>query len=102
MKTKEEVLSLLEKLGKTKEDVANKLQSLGIKGERNKCYSCPLAQYLIKNGIGLKVPFVVEVRVGVGVNWYWYPISKYPQLQGIRDFILAFDRGEFPQLESET
>ena len=95
IKTKKEVLSLLKKLGKTKEDIAKNLCSLNIKGERNKCSSCPIAQYLVKNGVEIGV-----VGVGVRVTRYWFPISEYPQLQGIRDFILAFDRGEFPQLEN--
>src|ERR1700722_6769143 len=103
-KTKEKILALLENLGKTKEEVAAKLVSLGIKGEQKKCYSCPITQYLINNGVALlatiALDFVfglagVAVAVAFGGGVYWFPISKYPQLQGVRDFILAFDRGEF-------
>jgi hypothetical protein len=105
MKTKEEVLALLVALGSTAQEVADKLVSLGIKGERKKCRTCPIAQYLISNGVPAAFAnsvggwFVVGVEVEVGF-YYWYPLSTY-QIAGVQDFVLAFDRGEYPQCEKE-
>jgi hypothetical protein len=107
MKTKEEVLALLVALGTTAEEVANKLVSLGIKGNRERCRTCPIAQYLISNGVASWVVLadgagggVALGDVGGEVSYYRYPLSTYP-LASVRDFILAFDRGEYPQCEKE-
>ena len=51
MKTKKEVLALLESLGRNEKEVADKLWSMGIKGEKRKCKTCPIAQYLVRNGV---------------------------------------------------
>jgi hypothetical protein len=105
MKTQEEVLALLIALGTTTQEVAEKLVSLGIRGNKGMCTSCPIARYLIANEVEVRrvanrdVDEAVEVRVGVGVSSYWYYIRDYPQLQGVRDFILAFDGGDYPQCE---
>jgi hypothetical protein len=103
MKTEKEVLALLVALGKTKDEVAEKLFVLGIRGKRGKCLTCPIAQYLIENGVDARVGVwawglgVVGV-VGVG-GFYYYSIDEYPAIIPIRDFILAVDQGEYPQLE---
>jgi hypothetical protein len=68
------------------------------------CTSCPIARYLIANEVEVRRVAnwddkAVEVGVGVGVSSYWSYIRDYPQLQGVRDFILAFDGGDYPQCE---
>jgi hypothetical protein len=104
-KSKEEVLALLVALGTTSQEVANKLQYLGIRGKRKQCLTCPIAQYLVSNefGFGVEVGLAGEVVSVAGIGrvalGHWYSILKYHQLQGIRDFILDFDRGKYPQLE---
>jgi hypothetical protein len=103
-KSKEEVLDLLVALGATRQEVADKLLSLGIRGNRDACVSCPIAQYLIANGVALGYGGVGYGlgRIGISVSLdvvHLYPIRKYPQLLGIRGFILAFDYGEYPKLE---
>jgi hypothetical protein len=104
MKTKEEVLSLLLALGASKEEVANKLHALGIRGKRRECSSCPIAQFLAKNDVGVGVGVAVAVGVGVwvGVEYYSYLLRHYPAIAPIQTFIHAFDRGEFPQLEEAS
>ena len=99
IKSKEEVLALLVELGSSADEIAAKLQSLGIRGNKGNCRSCPIAQYLVANGV--EVGFGVGVGVGVGVaaGSYYYSISYYPQLLGVHSFILGFDRGEYPKCE---
>jgi hypothetical protein len=107
MKTKEEVLALLVDLGADEKAVVNKLLAMGIKGDRKKCRTCPIAQYLIRNGVedvvagGAGGAAGGGVGVGVGVEYYWFPLRDYPQVKPVRDFILAFDKGDYPQLEGE-
>jgi hypothetical protein len=96
-KTKEEVLALLVSLGTTSQEVADKLLSLGIRGDRNKCKTCPIAQYLVAYGV------VTWSGLGIAIgptpwNTYWYNIREYPQLKGILAFIEHFDEGKYPKL----
>jgi hypothetical protein len=103
MKSKEEVLNLLVDLGSTEDKVANKLVSLGIKGDRKKCNTCPIAQYLVSKGIDGRDGNENgdEIKIGIGIGSYWYSLATYPQITGIYNFIRAFDRGEYPQCEAE-
>jgi hypothetical protein len=101
MKSKEEIRFLLLSLGSTEDRVANKLISLGIKGERKNCTTCPIAQYLVSKGIEDGVGDENEGEVGVGVGSYWYSLATYPQLTGIYNFIRAFDEGQYPKCEAK-
>jgi hypothetical protein len=96
--SREEVLALLTALGSTEEEVANTLISLGIRGNKRECSSCPISQYLISKGV-VRGWVAVGVGQGVGVGWHWYPTCNYPQLQSVQDFIISFDKGKFPQCE---
>lgn len=101
MKSKE-VLALLVALGKTQEDIATSLRKLGIKGDRRKCRSCPIAQYLIKNNIHIEWAAVACAAGLVGIWIYSYPLCDYPQLRGISDFIFSFDAGRFSECEVQS
>jgi hypothetical protein len=103
MKTKAEILALLVDLGSTADEVAAKLISFGIKGEREKCSTCPVAQYLFSKGVVAKIndpTWFGLGGVGIGVDSYWYPLATYPQLTGVFNFIRAFDRGQYPGCEA--
>ena len=68
MKTKEEIIALLVALGKTSDEVSNSLIEKGIKGYKHLCRSCPIATYLLDNG--------VDLARGVGSmmgkrGWFW-------------------------------
>jgi hypothetical protein len=111
MKSKEEIVALLVALGSTKEEVAAKLVSLGIKGGYY-CSTCPIAQYLISNGV--KADIAVdgtardELQLGSADNYVreysidTYSINTYPKLIGVLDFVQAFDRGEYPECENPS
>jgi hypothetical protein len=103
MKSKEEVLALLLALGSTEEEIAAKLVSLGIRGDPKKYNTCPIAQYLISNGVEAGIGVGIGIKAGAGVvvghNIHWYSLIDYPQLAVIFNFIWAFDRGDFPQCE---
>jgi hypothetical protein len=75
----------LQALGNSKEEIAKSLGALGIKGEKFHCGSCPIGQYLMSKGYP-RPSSLKEVKQG---------------LMPVRDFIRAFDNGEFPELESE-
>jgi hypothetical protein len=106
MKSKAEILSLLMALGSTADEVAAKLVSLGIKGDRNECRTCPIAQYLVSNGLEAYSEMKGEgarthgLLFGVEASGYWWPLATHPQLTGVSNFILDFDRGQYPQCDS--
>ena len=95
MKTKEEVLALLLALGKTEEEVAETLVSLGIRGNKWRRGSCPIANYLLKNGF--LDAFVIANYAVIGAGDYQYLLSEHPQLTGVQSFIFDFDRGLYPK-----
>lgn len=100
-KTKEEVLALLVALGSTAHEVADKLASLGIRGNKGACASCPIALYLAINDFNADVdPYTNAIHLEFdpeGRNHYRYSLTTYPELQGVKDFIRSFDKGQFPQ-----
>src|ERR1700722_11081960 len=99
MKTKEEIIALLVALGKTSDEVSNSLIEKGIKGYKHLCRSCPIATYLLDNG--------VDLARGVGSmmgkrGWFWiggemYLLADHPELQGVIAFINNFDQDFYPQ-----
>ena len=101
MMTKGEIATLLSSLGMTANMVADTLLSLGIRGNKKRCRECPIAQFLIKNNIpfsndtGVSTSFFRIVAAG-----YTYYFEEYPNLCPIGDFIVAFDNGKYPQLET--
>ena len=87
---------LLEELGETKKEVAKKLISLGIKGKRGNCKSCPISKYLtkkrIKNAHTSKYQVFIRREIGK-------PAGKYFDLPApVYNFITAFDEGKYPHL----
>lgn len=92
---KERIIELLASLGKTAEEVAAKLLSLGFKGRLNSCLRCPIANFLYAQGLG----FIIEVTgISIYINGNWYPVMSDDRLEGVRKFIVNFDYGQFPEL----
>ena len=85
----------LKALGDTVPDIASKLKSLGIKGQTKNPSYCPIAQYLKGQGwLGPRVSGLVQVKR----TFCDAPIIDLPQ--SCKEFIRAFDCGEFPSLEN--
>lgn len=101
----DEVHEYLLSLGKTPDQVAETLQAQGIKGYRASADSCPLANALNAHyGAGVQA-FVTHTDVTLAR----YPVASDANndylivnpLQ-IAEFVEAFDRGVYPELELDT
>lgn len=92
----EQITTKLAALGNSANAVATSLEAAGITGRRGSATSCPIANYLGHAGLGIDRAYVgclnIDVRVGS------QPVSVPPPA-GAADFIRAFDRGEFADLE---
>lgn len=101
MNMKERIIELLLALGDTADKVAKTLASLGIKGNRQECNSCPIAIYLARNESKL---FDVEVTTyciaSCGQQYYLnnVPNDILDRLKGVTNFINKFDDGTYPEL----
>jgi hypothetical protein len=98
--TKRNVSILLDQLGSTPETVARSLQRAGVHGDPFLGAHCPIARYLhavvgVESGIG-KVKIGLS-RATINAPHWWWPISVALPLP-VRLFVLAFDRGQFPDL----
>lgn len=84
-------------LGTTKEEVAQNLTKLGIKGGRYTCQKCPIG-----NLIGQQSTFWESFWHGsIPIRWI-ETINNDTRYEAIRAFITAFDNGEFPDLIDST
>lgn len=98
--TKRNVSILLDQLGSTPETVARSLQRAGVQGYPFLGAHCPIARYL-HAVVGVE-PGVGKVKIGlcratINAPHWWCPISiSLPP--AVRLFVLAFDRGQFPEL----
>lgn len=96
---RDRIYAILLLLGTTADEVAEKLTSLGITGEKRHLCNCPIGRYLSVHNAGWKI----EVRLStIEVNDTWVPIAGWPglpPLNGLRDFLQAFDAGKYPLLE---
>ena len=87
----------IESLNTSDEEIAKRFQELGITGDRYSGLTCPIANF-----VRSQIP--VELRSN-GYNYvcatpnYIYVGSDSAELpKPAKQFILAFDAGEFPQL----
>jgi hypothetical protein len=98
--TKRNISILLDQLGSTPETVARSLQRAGVHGDPFLGAHCPIARYL-HAVVGVE-PGIGKVKIGlcratVNAPHWWWPISVALPLP-VRLFVLAFDRGQFPEL----
>ena len=81
----------LNELGSHEFAVAEKLEALGIKGDKFSLCHCPIAKYLIKLGfIGV---LVSPTKAKTDQQQCFLPTP-------VENFILHFDDGEYPELET--
>lgn len=98
--TRRNVSILLDQLGSTPETVARSLQRAGVQGYPFLGAHCPIARY-VHAVVGVE-PGVGKVKIGLGratINapHWWCPISVGLPVP-VRMFVMAFDRGQFPEL----
>lgn len=96
--TDEKIISLLQEMGETSQQVADFLKQQGIKGKRYNAVgmACPVKQYLTNKGLSdcsvepnwvrLTNPF------GLLLDWVLIPYA-------VANFIYDFDNGKYPELE---
>jgi hypothetical protein len=104
-KRKEKYIKALSGLGKTKEEIANSLFQLGIKGNPGCPRSCPITKYLGSVNVCLSyINNSIEIWDGYFSFPFWKEellIDELPDiLQPVVNFIISFDMGEFPNLIS--
>lgn len=98
--TKRNVSILLDQLGTTPERVAASLEGAGVQGYPFLGAHCPIARY-VHAVVGIE-PGIGKVKIGlsratINAPHWWWPISVSLPVP-IRLFVLAFDRGQFPEL----
>jgi hypothetical protein len=93
---KREVISALNKLGKTAREVADTLKEKGIIGNRRMAKTCPISQYLhsCDHPSGTQ-PSTSSCSIGYSKRGI---LSQEEIPLPVREFIDAFDAGEFPEL----
>lgn len=89
----------LDALGNTRYEVAATLTHLSIKGKFDDSSYCPIANYLRFKGYASPTALTYHIGVEIGdgksgILSCFYIVPSAP----IQDFILAFDRMEFPEL----
>jgi hypothetical protein len=89
-----ELQECIDKLGATQAEVADKLRSMGIKGEAKMSRACPIAEYLKREGCPdpLVGAFSAFENAEDGTTFVRLP-------DHIRDFTRAFDMGLYPELK---
>jgi hypothetical protein len=102
----------LESLGETSDQVADKLRELGIKGDRFSPTSCPIYNYLCKQGHDTvcsvdysRTREAVAVKTNIWNASYGEDdsIKEYFRIRPVLDFIMAFDLGkQYPDLVSPS
>jgi hypothetical protein len=101
---KHEVSVLLDQLGSTPEAVGESLRRAGVRGDPFLVSRCPVARYL--HAVVGAEPNVGKIKVGLyktvinGPRW-WRPMTIGLPLP-VRLFVLGFDRGQFPELLSQS
>jgi hypothetical protein len=101
----EEIIhDLLLKLGRTKEEVAQNLSSLGIKGIQSISASCPISNYLsreLKGIIATELSNCNNIKIIHYLNEDKCDFDEYElpsNFEQIATFVYAFDAGDFPEL----
>ena len=95
------VTSLLQSLGDDADAVAATLAWEGVTGFRSQSRNCAIARYLgavVGADPGVGVITVTQTAVCIsGIHW-WSPKVRRSLPHAIRQFIIGFDTGRYPQL----
>lgn len=91
-------------LGATPEAAKRKLTTMGFKGHRGECHSCPVAVYLLAVIDGIERVDVSYGRVRIGRTVVQYTTVEEEEIQrdmttAVEDFVNWFDNGLLPDLE---
>ncbi len=96
--TKRQIRKSLKSLGKNKDEVANTLKTLGIKGNTSQPYSCPIARYL-NQAFQLTGYDHTAWATGTRAGFMGTEV-KVPHAVG--DFIHAFDEHQYPEVDTTS
>jgi hypothetical protein len=109
---KDRIASLLSSLGNSANEIRDNLLKAGCIGERQECFSCPIANFLKQHGINayvwdnylyINVFIVVCISRDDGsVENCCFPRFIFPWVRDILSFMRSFDSGSFPELERGT
>ena len=92
----EQALQLLNDLGEDADSVARSLKAQDIKGD-HRCYTCPIAQLLLKNGAHYTmVGSMIRVYDDAAKKW----ADDFKPPASVDSFIDSFDQGAYPELET--
>lgn len=90
---RDEVEEKLRSLGDTPDAIAGALRDAGIRGERRRCHTCPLARWFEQ--------LTGEPTVVVG--WFAFVgTAEYPLPAAAQDFVALFDTGRYDELCEEV
>jgi len=90
---KQLILTLLEQLGETPEQVAEALKAKGFKGRPKQAHCCPIYHYLTSHGLDVGVtPGQISLYAPNDDCDITAPLS-------IKQFVYDFDAGKYPDLE---
>lgn len=100
--TVEDLTAALVSLGTTKDEVADSLRAARIKGDREECHSCPVAEWL-KGRFNLP-----DRNIEPSVNSDWVSLEDPSLLEDIsisspvavEEFVRAFDDRLYPDLDN--
>jgi hypothetical protein len=96
---KQDILQLLDGLGRTPGSVADSLSRSGVQGHQYSLTDCPVARYT--NAILAGDPRCGSVRVGMRhlrVGHPWRLGLRVSLPIAVRSFIMRFDEGEYPAM----
>ena len=90
----------LRQLGDTADEVAESLRRAGCRGYTASAHGCPVARYM--QGLGFKGFQVGASGYYRGPGHMGVMSAKGHNARGVGEFILRFDRGEYPDLEKSS
>jgi hypothetical protein len=91
--TQQQIVSTLNQLGPTADEVADRIRALGIKGRRHSPERCPIAN-LLTSIPGVMIAEVLEADVEIFVSEdEGTDVIEIPVPDAVSDFIVQFDRG---------
>lgn len=97
----QQVTRLLHELGDDADQVAATLVAEGVTGRRSQSRDCAIARYLgavVGADPAVGTITVSQTAVCISGRHWWTPKARRSLPHAIRQFIIAFDTGRYPQL----